>query len=109
MLAATPILTQDRMDGSPHLVHSLCRAGIQRVADGGLFCTGLSSKRYLYRPVRTHPHVRLNQSTATCQNIDQAILEFVRRRMTQYLLFDVYALLNNRPDTHLLKSLPDDC
>src|SRR5208337_2360631 len=72
-------------------------------------CTSSSPKCDLDRPVWTHKRIRLNQPATTRQNVDQAILELVGGRMTQHLLFDMYALLNNRPGTHLLKSLPNGC
>jgi hypothetical protein len=73
-------------------------AGVQGLADRGLFSARFAPKGKLQRFVRSHPIIDFYHPVSARQNIDKHVLQFVRRAMLNHFLPDLYMLFNLFPD-----------
>jgi hypothetical protein len=91
------------LHGLAHLLNILRAAGRQAPADRRLFCTAISTKRFLDTSVWFDPGIHFNNPFASTQDVDPGIFQFIGRKMACSLLPDV-----NMLDNHILDPFPFD-
>ncbi len=109
MSIRSTVSSKHRLVYLSHLIRVFLGARIQRVADGRLFGTAVSSKGLLQHLIRSHTRVHFHKPAPTCQNVDQSVQKFVPGRVFDRLLSDVHILLDHIPYAHPLHPPTNQC
>jgi hypothetical protein len=101
VLVGLRLLPKHNRHGRAQLGHIVDGTRVQSITDRRLVGAGLPAKRLLHRTIRAHAGIDLDQAHPAGQDRDEAVQQFVERRVLQHLLFDRDMLGNHRPQAHL--------